>query len=100
MGSGTALSQFLWVFLPNFTVLFNFSMHAGGQGFKCYDSPNTKLTIRLDGAGSLSICWPSGVQLVVFFCSSVFTCFPAGLRIVTVESSSLLHHSLFTDFSL
>ena len=30
MGSGTELSQFLWVFLPNFAVLFTFSMHAGG----------------------------------------------------------------------
>ena len=50
----------------------------------------------------LSVAWPTGVQLLVFFCSSV----PVGLfdtpgisrcrsQHVSVESSSLLHHSIY-----
>ena len=46
-------------------------MHAGGSGFRHYDSPNIKLDIWLIGAGHLSLSWAIGVQLVVFFCSSV-----------------------------
>ena len=55
------------------------------------------------GAGAfLSVAWPTGVQLLVFFCSSV----PVVLldtpgisrcrsKHVSVESSSLLHHSIY-----
>ena len=48
-----------------------FNLHAGGSGFRLYDSPNIKLTIWFHGAGHLSVSWPIGVPLVVFFCSSV-----------------------------
>ena len=50
----------------------------------------------------LSVAWPTGVQLLVFFCSSV----PVVLfdtpgisrcrsQLISVESSSLLHHSIY-----
>ena len=53
----------------------------------------------------LSVAWPTGVQLLVFFCSSV----PVVLfgtpgisgcqsQHVPVESSSLLHHSIYLRF--
>ena len=50
----------------------------------------------------LSVAWPTGVQLLVFFCSSVpvmlfGTPGISGCRSqhVPVESSSLLHHSIY-----
>ena len=50
----------------------------------------------------LSVAWPTGVQLLVFFCSSVPVVVfdtPGISRCrsqqVSVESSSLLHHSYF-----
>ena len=61
----------------------------------------------LVGAGAfLSVAWPTGVQLLVFFCSNV----PVVLfdtpgisrcrsqHVVSVESSSLLHHSIYLWF--
>ena len=70
-------------------------------------SPNIRLTIWLVGAGLLSVSWPIGVEQVVFVCSSVSVVLQApqgspgvvSQRVVTVESSSLLHHSLFIDFN-
>ena len=53
----------------------------------------------------LSVAWPTGVQLLVFFCSSVpvvlfGTPGISGCRSqhVPVESSSLLHHSIYLWF--
>ena len=50
----------------------------------------------------LSVAWPTGVQLLVFFCSSVLVVLfdtPGISRCrsqhVSVESSSLLHHSIY-----
>ena len=50
----------------------------------------------------LSVAWPTGVQLLVFFCSSVPVVLfdtPGISRCrsqhVSVESSSLLHHSIY-----
>ena len=60
--------------------------------------------IKLVGAGAfLSVAWPTGVQLLVFFCSSVpvvlfDTPGISGYRsqhVVSVESSSLFHHSIY-----
>ena len=53
----------------------------------------------------LSVAWPTGVQLLVFFCSSVPVMLfdtPGISRCrsqhVSVESSSLLHHSIYLWF--
>ena len=53
----------------------------------------------------LSVAWPTGVQLLVFFCSSVPVVLFDTLGIsrcrsqhVSVESSSLLHHSIYLWF--
>ena len=50
----------------------------------------------------LSVAWPTGVQLLVFFCSSVPVVLfgtPGISRCrsqhISVESSSLLHHSIY-----
>ena len=58
------------------------------------------------GAGAfLSVAWPTGIQLSVFFCSSVPVVLfdtPGISRCrsqhVSVESSSLLHHSIYLWF--
>ena len=42
-----------------------------GRGSHSVIAPNIKLTIWLVEAGLLPVSWPNGVQLVVFFCSSV-----------------------------
>ena len=56
-------------------------MHAGGSGFRLYDSPKIKLlydnpkielTIWMVGAGHMSVSWPIGVQLVVSSFALVF----------------------------
>ena len=54
----------------------------------------------------LSIAWPTGVQLFVFFCSSVpvvlfvtprlFRC--RSQHVASVKSSSLIHHSIYLWF--
>ena len=51
----------------------------------------------------MSVAWPTGVQLLVFFCSSVpvvlfdipgiFSC--RLQHVVSVESASLFHHSMY-----
>ena len=66
------------------------------------DGPDIKLFILVFWAGAfLSVAWPTGVQLLVFFCSSVPVVLfdtPGISRYrsqhVPVESSSLLHHSI------
>ena len=47
-------------------------LHAGGSGVRLYDDPNIKLFILVGwGRSFLSVAWPTGVQLVVFFCFGV-----------------------------
>ena len=43
---------------------------AGGSGVRLNDGPDIKLFI-LVGWGRSFFAWPTGVQLLVFFCSSV-----------------------------
>ena len=82
----------------NFASLFN--LHAGGSGVRLDDGSDIKLFILVGLGRSFSVAWPTGVQWLVFFCSSV----PVVLfgtpgisgrsQHVPVESSSLLHHSI------
>ena len=72
------------------------NLYAGGSGVRLNDGPDIKLFIFL------SVAWPIGVQLLVFFCSSVPVVVfdtPGISRCrsqhVSVESSSLLHHSIY-----
>ena len=78
-------------------------MHAGGSGVRLNDGPDIKLFILVGWAGAfLSVGWPIGVQLLVFFSSSV----PVVLfdtpgiskcrsQHVSVEPSSLFHHNIY-----
>ena len=50
----------------NFVVLF--LLHAGGSGFRFYDSPNIKISIWLAWAGHLSVSWPIEVLLLQWCC--------------------------------
>ena len=44
----------------------------GGSGVRLNDGPDIKLFILVGwGRSFLSVAWPTGVQLLVFFCSSV-----------------------------
>ena len=61
-----------------------------------------KQPVSLISLPCLSVAWPTGVQLLVFFCSSVPVVLfdtPGISRCrsqhVSVESSSLLHHSIY-----
>ena len=81
-------------------------LRAGGLGVRLNDGPDIKLFI-LVGLGRrffclLSVAWLTGIQLLVLFCSSVpVVLFGArGVsgcrsRRVSVESSSLLHRSVY-----
>ena len=60
-------------------------------------------SVIVEAGAFLSVAWPTGVQLLVFFCSSV----PVVLfdtpgisacrsqHVVSVESSSFFHHSMY-----
>ena len=51
---------------------------AGGSGVRLYDGPDLKLFILVGwGRSFLSVAWPTGVQLVFFFCSGVSRLFGA-----------------------
>ena len=64
-------------------------MHAGGSGVRLYDGPDLKLFILVGwGWSFLSVAWPTGVQLVFFFCSGVSKLFGAQ---VFLSSGSLLN---------
>ena len=73
---------------------------------KLNDGPDIKLSILVGlGRSFLSVAWPTGVQLLVFFCSSVPVVLfdtPGTSRCrsqhVSVESSSLLHQSIYLWF--
>ena len=53
----------------HYTVVF-IALHAGGSGVRLYDGPDIKLFILVGwGRSFLSVAWPTGVQLVFFFCS-------------------------------
>ena len=75
-------------------------MHADGSGVRLSDDPDIKLfTLVGWGRSFLSVAWPTGDQLLIFFCSSV----PVGCStaqgspgverntIFYIESSSLFH---------
>ena len=50
----------------------------GGSGVRLYDGPDIKLFILVGwGRSFLSVAWPTGVQLVFFFCSGVSRLFGA-----------------------
>ena len=62
----------------------------------------SRRSIRMPASSSLSVAWPTGVHLLVFFCSSVPVVLfdtPGISRCrsqhISVESSSLLHHSIY-----
>ena len=93
-GCGIWLHQFLIIAYP-FTLLWVNSY---------LNSRKQKVLLVWAGA-FLSVAWPTGVQLLVFFCSSVpvvlfGTPGSSGCRSqhVPVESSSLLHHSTYLWF--
>ena len=53
-------------------------MHAGGSGVRLDDNHDIKLFILVGwGRSVLIVAWPTGVQLVVFFCSGVSKLFGA-----------------------
>ena len=52
--------------------------YEGGSGVRLYDGPDLKLFILVGwGRSFLSVAWPTGVQLVFFFCSGVSRLFGA-----------------------
>ena len=64
--------------------------------------PQPEEIIAEEQGAFLSVAWPTGVQLLVFFCSSVPVVLfdtPGISRCrsqhISVESSSLLHHSIY-----
>ena len=53
-------------------------LKGGGSGVRLYDGPDLKLFILVGwGRSFLSVAWPTGVQLVFFFCSGVSRLFGA-----------------------
>ena len=70
-------STFYGVYISQFIRFARVSRHvtdfnARGSGVRLNDGPDIKLFILVFGAGAfLSVAWPTGVQLLVFFCSSV-----------------------------
>ena len=49
-----------------------------GSGVRLYDGPDLKLFILVGwGRSFLSVAWPTGVQLIFFFCSGVSKLFGA-----------------------
>ena len=53
-------------------------INAGRSGVRLYDGPDLKLFILVGwGRSFLSVAWPTGVQLVFFFCSGVSRLFGA-----------------------
>ena len=76
---------------------------AGGSRVRLNDGPYINLFILVGlGRSFLSVAWPTGVQLLVFFCYSVPVVLfdtPGISRCrsqhVSVESSSLLHHIIY-----
>ena len=82
--------------VDNFAALFN----AGGSGVRLYDGPDLKLFILVGwDRSSSSVSWSTGAQLMIFFCFQ-WCCLtdrgsPSVMQhIVSVESSSLLLHSI------
>ena len=53
-------------------------LHADGSGVRLYDGPDLKLFVLVGwGRSFLSVAWPTGVQLVFYFCSGVSRLFGA-----------------------
>ena len=88
----------------NFASLFNCT--PVGRASDSMMAPAWSYLFSLVWAGAfLSVAWPTGIQLLVFFCSSVPVVLfdtPGISRCrsqhVSVESSSLLHHSIYLWF--
>ena len=68
-------------------------MH-GGSGTRPYDVPNFKLFISVGwGWSFLSVAWPTGVQLVFFFCTGVSVVIRrTGISIVGQLTESVKSH--------
>ena len=85
---------------------FPLYLHACGSGVRLSDGPNIKLLILVGwGRSFFAVAWPTGVQLLVFFCSSVPVVLfdtPGISRCrsqhVSVESSSLFHQCIYLWF--
>ena len=90
--------------VSNFASLFNCT--PVGRASDSMMAPTLSYLFLLVWAGAfLSVAWPTGVQLLVFFCSSVpLVLFDTPgitrcrLQHVSCESSSLLHHSIYLWF--
>ena len=89
------------IMVNNFASLFNLS--PVGRASDSMMTPTQSYLFYLVGAGAiLSVAWPTGVQLLVFFCCSVSVVLfdtPGISRCrsqhVSVEFSSLFHHSIY-----
>ena len=79
-----------------------FKLHAGGSAVGIYDDPDIKLSILVGWDRSfLSDAWPSGVQLVFFFCSGFQQVIRRpGIFIfgqLTESASFFIHHGGYHD---
>ena len=78
------------------------SLIASGSGVRLYDGPDLKLFILVGWDRSfLSVAWPTGAQLVFFFCSGVSRLLGANLHrraaYSTCESWFLIHQDVYHD---
>ena len=66
----------------------------GGSSVELDDGPDINLFILVGwGRSFLSVAWPTGVQLVFFFCSGVSKLFAYAI----CESLFLIHHGIYHD---
>ena len=79
-------------------------LHVGGSGVRLYGGTDIKLFILVGwGRSFLSVAWPTGVQLVFFFCSGFHKVIRRpGISIVgqlteSVKSSFSIHQGGFHD---
>ena len=68
---------------------------------RLYDGPDIKLFILVGWDQSfLSVAWPTGVQLVFFFCSGVSKLFSIVGQLTESASSFLIHQDVYHDLSV
>ena len=73
-----ALVQTSVIWLRSFISHLSQMVADDGSGVRLYDGPDIKLFILVGlGRSFLSVAWPTGVQLVFFFCSGVSRLFGA-----------------------
>ena len=66
------------IMVDNYAAFFNCTPVGRASDVRLYDGPDLKLFILVGwGRSSLSVAWPTGVQLVFFFCSGVSRLFGA-----------------------